>query len=337
MKIDDELNVLYKYTVYNSINFVNQSASKIVINNSMYNFSDDMKLGEKIKDNVFNNYTSKLVTTHLFGNYYGITYYTSSGSYAYYTIETFDEDTNTFTEVFRYSSFSGNNSACPYFTDTTSNSYKIYFTGENYNNLIGYNVKGQKIYLHNNYGNSTDKITKDMIVYDYYGNTLTGTMSNNGTLNYTPSTSQQTIPKGYTDGGTIAAVTSAIDSNITQNNIKAGVTILGVQGNLEPDKPDQTKTATPTTIQQLIEPDTGYELASVTVEAVDNTIDANIVAENIKKDVTILGVTGTLSGDYSGTITPEEYDTALETTEDILGGGEPEPTEVQSYYEIEYD
>ena len=147
---------------------------------------------------------------------------------------------------------------------------------------------------------------------------------------------RQTIPQGYTDGGTIAAVTSAIDSNITQNNIKAGVTILGVQGNLEPDKPDQTKTATPTTTQQIIEPDTGYELASVTVEAVDNTIDANIVAENIKKDITILGVTGTLSGDYSGTITPEEYDIALETTGDILGE-EPEPTEIQTYYEIEYD
>lgn len=148
-------------------------------------------------------------------------------------------------------------------------------------------------------------------------------MANNGALNYTPTTSQQSIPAGYTSGGTISAVTSAIDSNITQANIRSGVTILGIQGNLEPDKPDQTKTATPTTTQQLIEPDTGYELASVTVEAVDNTIDANIVAENIKKDITILGVTGTLSEDYSGTITPEEYDTALETTSDILGTNTP--------------
>lgn len=39
------------------------------------------------------------------------------------------------------------------------------------------------------------------------GKTLNGTMPNNGALNYTPSTSQQTIPKGYTSGGTIEAVT----------------------------------------------------------------------------------------------------------------------------------
>ena len=32
-------------------------------------------------------------------------------------------------------------------------------------------------------------------------------MPNNGQLNYTPSTSPQTIPAGYTSGGTIEAVT----------------------------------------------------------------------------------------------------------------------------------
>lgn len=309
IKIDDEMNILYKYGIWDSINFVNQSGSKIVINNSMYNFSDDMVLGAKIKDNVFDNFDPRLVTTHLFGNYYGITYF-NTGSSNYYTIETFDEDTNTFTEVFRYSNFSGNSSTCPYFTDPTSNQYKIYYTGENYTNLIGYKVQGQNIYLHNNYGNSTDKITPDIIVYDYYGNKINGTMTNNGTLTYTPTTSQQTIPQGYTDGGTIAAVTAAIDANITQNNIKAGVTILGVQGNLEPDKPDQTKTATPTTSQQVIEPDTGYELVSVTVNAVTSSIDQNITAGNIKKDVTILGVTGTYEG--SGSASPNIF---VQTTE----------------------
>ena len=108
----------------------------------------------------------------------------------------------------------------------------------------------------------------------------------------TPSTSQQIITpsqgKNAITQATINAVTSAIDANITANNIKAGVTILGVQGNLEPDKPDQTKTATPSTSQQVIQPDTGYELASVTVNAVDNTIDSNIQAGNIKSGVEIL-------------------------------------------------
>lgn len=41
----------------------------------------------------------------------------------------------------------------------------------------------------------------------FYGidSVLYGTMPNNGELNYTPSTEEQTIPEGYTSGGTIAA------------------------------------------------------------------------------------------------------------------------------------
>lgn len=57
----------------------------------------------------------------------------------------------------------------------------------------------------------------------------------------------------------------------------------------------QEKTVTPTTAQQIITAGSGNDgLSSVTVEAVTAEIDSNIVAENIKKDVTILGVTGTL-------------------------------------------
>ena len=46
--------------------------------------------------------------------------------------------------------------------------------------------------------------------------------------------------------------------------------------------------------QQIIEPDTGYELASVTINAVTSSIDQNIIADNIREGVTILGITGTL-------------------------------------------
>ena len=60
-----------------------------------------------------------------------------------------------------------------------------------------------------------------------------GTMQNNGQLNYTPSTSQQTIPAGYSTGGTINAVDSNIDSNIQPGNIKKDISILGVTGTLE--------------------------------------------------------------------------------------------------------
>lgn len=64
------------------------------------------------------------------------------------------------------------------------------------------------------------------------GSKLTGTMPNNGTLFYNPTTEVQNIPAGYTTGGTINAVTSSIDSNITTENIRSGVTILGINGDV---------------------------------------------------------------------------------------------------------
>lgn len=57
----------------------------------------------------------------------------------------------------------------------------------------------------------------------------------------------------------------------------------------------QQKTVTPSTSQQVILPDAGYNaLTSVTVSPVTANIDNNIVSNNIKKGVSILGVTGVL-------------------------------------------
>ena len=61
---------------------------------------------------------------------------------------------------------------------------------------------------------------------------------------------------------------------------------------IENPKPVQPKTAYPSTSQQVIEPDEGFNLAWVTVEAVTSSIDSNIKPQNIRKDVSILGVTG---------------------------------------------
>ena len=126
-------------------------------------------------------------------------------------------------------------------------------------------------------------------------------------LDVVPTQSSQTIqsPEGkYYKEVNVGAVTSAIDSNITPTNIRAGVSILGVQGNLEPDKPNQTKTVDSSTETQVVMADTGYELESVTVNAVTSSIDSNITPENIRKDTTILGVTGTLEAG-GGKVSPD--------------------------------
>lgn len=151
---------------------------------------------------------------------------------------------------------------------------------------------------------------------------ITGAMANNGRLNYTPSTRAQTIPSGYTSGGTISAVTASIDSNIKAGNIKKGVTILGVEGNLSDngiDTSDATaganhilsgKTAyvnsekitgsmanrgslsvTPSTNRKSYS--AGY-YSGISIDGVTSSIDGNIQPSNIKQGVTILGVTGTV-------------------------------------------
>lgn len=117
----------------------------------------------------------------------------------------------------------------------------------------------------------------------------------------TPTTSEQTITaSGDVDGFnplTVAAVTSAIDANIVATNIKSGATILGVEGSVI-ELAGELAEVTPTTSAQTIEPTDGKNgFTSISVAAVTSAIDANILPENIKSGVTILGVEGTYTGE----------------------------------------
>lgn len=117
-----------------------------------------------------------------------------------------------------------------------------------------------------------------------------------------PSINEQTItPSADYDGLSqvkIGAVTSSIDSDIKPENIKKGVEILGVTGNIE-DKPAepvlQSKIVEPNIGKQVVTADSGYDgLGQVTVNEVTSSIDSNIKANNIKQGVSILGVVGNL-------------------------------------------
>jgi hypothetical protein len=125
-------------------------------------------------------------------------------------------------------------------------------------------------------------------------------------LNVTPTTSAQTItPETGVDGFApvkVAPVDNTIDENITAANIVSGVTILGVSG-AATVLDGETVSVTPTTSAQTITPTAPKNgITEVSVAAVTAAIDANIVANNIKSGVEILGVTGSVTELNSDTL-----------------------------------
>lgn len=140
-----------------------------------------------------------------------------------------------------------------------------------------------------------------------------------------PSTTEQTItpPTGYNaiTSITVNPVTAAIDTDIKAENIVKGVEILGVTGTFE--KTFTTLNVIPTTYDQTHTPTDADGYSSVTVDAVDATIDSNIVPANIIAGTTILGVTGTAIESNTqtkkitanGTYTPDEGYTGFSSVE----------------------
>lgn len=114
------------------------------------------------------------------------------------------------------------------------------------------------------------------------GNKLTGTMKNNGAVTGTISKKADaySIPIGYHDGSGKVTISSTEQAKIIAANIRAGVSILGVTGTMSGTEgaKAQPKTATPSTTQQTILPDStgGYNyLTQVTIEPIPYTESDN--------------------------------------------------------------
>lgn len=102
---------------------------------------------------------------------------------------------------------------------------------------------------------------------------VTGSMKNNGAVSGTISEKAgvYTVPQGYHDGSGKVQISSTEQAKLIPNNIRDGVTILGVEGTMSGSEgvKAQTKTATPSTEAQTILPDSGYtHLSQVTVAAI---------------------------------------------------------------------
>ena len=105
------------------------------------------------------------------------------------------------------------------------------------------------------------------------GTKLTGTMKNNGAVSGSISTKdeQYTVPQGYHDGSGKVGIASTEQAKIIAENIREGITILGVEGTMSgtEDAKPQAKSVTPSTSEQVILPDSGYNyLSQVTVAAI---------------------------------------------------------------------
>ena len=99
----------------------------------------------------------------------------------------------------------------------------------------------------------------------------TGSMPDNSGQNIEISSHGGTpIPKGYSDGSSVANLSDSEIAKLVAGNIKEGVTILGVEGDYGADDiSSQSKTVTPTFEKQTINPDPEYTfLSSVEVEAI---------------------------------------------------------------------
>lgn len=110
------------------------------------------------------------------------------------------------------------------------------------------------------------------------GNKVTGNMPNRGsvTLEIDDVDDELSITSGYHDGTGVAKLDATEKAKIVAENIKDGVSILGVTGTYTGEGvPTEQVTVTPYTTAQTILPTTGYNISQVNVNAIYYSETAN--------------------------------------------------------------
>lgn len=120
---------------------------------------------------------------------------------------------------------------------------------------------------------SADELLEGQIGYAR-GVKIVGEMPNNGGISKTISNLNDTvtIPQGHHDGQGTVTIATAEKEKIIAENIREGVTILGVVGSMsgnEGENAQENIDVTPTKEQQIITPSSGYTcLRQVTVAGI---------------------------------------------------------------------
>lgn len=160
---------------------------------------------------------------------------------------------------------------------------------------------------------AANKMLDGVTAHGADGAPVTGSITSKSTATYTPTTTDQTISAGQYLSG---AQTIKGDANLVAANIKQGVSVFGVTGNFTNDA---TASAS-----EILSSKTAYVKGSkvtgsmrnngavagkITPSALTYTIpigfhdgsgtvtvqDSNLIANNIRENVSILGVVGTMS------------------------------------------
>lgn len=105
------------------------------------------------------------------------------------------------------------------------------------------------------------------------GALLTGTMPNNGAQigSIGTKTQEVIIAQGYHDGSGKVSISADEQAKLIPNNIREGITILGIEGTMSGSESvvAQARTVTPKFTQQVISPEDGYtHLSQVTVQPI---------------------------------------------------------------------
>lgn len=123
---------------------------------------------------------------------------------------------------------------------------------------------------------SVDEVLVGETFYGPTGQKVTGTMPNRGAVSgeITARDTPYTVPQGYHDGAGTVGLGSADKGKLIAQNIRQGVTILGIEGTMSGQEGvvAQAKSTTPSFSQQVIIPDSGYtHLSQVTVAPIPVT------------------------------------------------------------------